>query len=97
VRNRKLFTLEDAVRKMTGIPAQRFGLVDRGEVREGAFADLVVFNPVTVTDRATYDDPHQLSVGIGQVIVNGVPIIAGGLPMEKFGPELPGRALRFKA
>ena len=97
VRNRKLFSLEDAVSKMTGIPAQRFGLVDRGEVREGAFADLVVFNPATVTDRATYDDPHQLSVGIEHVLTNGVEVIAAGRPVESHGPELPGRALRFKA
>ncbi|MEX0678818.1 MAG: D-aminoacylase [Pirellulales bacterium] len=97
VRDRKLFTLEEAVHKMTGIPAERFGLVDRGEVREGAFADLVVFNPDTVSDRATYDDPHQLSVGIEHVIVNGVAVITDGRPVENLGPELPGRALRFNA
>jgi N-acyl-D-amino-acid deacylase len=97
VRERKLFSLEEAVRKMSGIPAERFGLVDRGEVREGAFADLVVFNTDTVADRATYDDPHQLSVGIEHVVVNGVEIIGGGKPIENLGPELPGRALRFNA
>lgn len=97
VRDRKLFSLEAAVHKMTGIPAARFGLVDRGEVRQRAFADLVLFNPETVTDRATYDDPHQLSAGIEHVIVGGVEIIAGGQPVEKLGPELPGRALRFGA
>jgi N-acyl-D-amino-acid deacylase len=97
VRDRKLFSLEEAVRKMSGIPAERFGLVDRGEVREGAFADLVVFNPDTVTDQATYDDPQRLSVGIEQVIVNGVPIIADGKATENAGPEMPGRALRFGA
>jgi len=97
VRQRKLFSLEEAVRKMSGIPAARFGLVDRGEVREGAFADLVLFNPDTVTDHATYDDPHQLSTGIEHVIVNGVPVIAAGRAVENPGPEQPGRALRFKA
>jgi N-acyl-D-amino-acid deacylase len=96
VRTRKLFSLEDAVRKMSAIPAERFGLVDRGEVREGAFADLVLFNPDTVADRATYDEPRQLSAGIEHVLVNGVPIIAAGEPVEGLGPELPGRALRFK-
>jgi N-acyl-D-amino-acid deacylase len=97
VRKRKLFSLEAAVHKMTGIPAERFGLTDRGEVREGAFADLVVFNPETVTDRATYDEPNQLSVGIEHVLVNGVSVIAAGQPVETSNSELPGRALRFKA
>jgi N-acyl-D-amino-acid deacylase len=95
VRDRKLFSLEDAVRKMTGIPAERFGLVDRGVVREGAVADLVVFNAKTVADRATYDQPHQLSIGIEHVLVGGVEIFAGGQPVELAGPELPGRALRY--
>lgn len=97
VRDRKLFTLEDAVRKMTSIPAERFGLTDRGVVREGAFADLVVFDAERVADRATYEEPHQLSVGIEHVLVNGVPIIAGGNEVGELGPEWPGRALRFKA
>jgi N-acyl-D-amino-acid deacylase len=97
VRNRKLFSLETAVHKMTGIPAERFGLVDRGEVREGAFADLVVFNPDTIADRATYDEPNQFSIGIEHVIVNGMGVIAHGQAVEALGPELPGRALRFKA
>jgi N-acyl-D-amino-acid deacylase len=97
VRERKLFSLEEAVRKMSGIPAGRFGLVDRGEIREGAFADLVLFDPQTVTDRATYDNPHQQSIGIEHVLVNGVEILAKGKPIENLGPELPGRALRFKA
>jgi N-acyl-D-amino-acid deacylase len=97
VRDRKLFSLETAVNKMTGAPAERFGLVDRGQIRAGAFADLVVFDPLTVADRATYDDPHQLSVGIERVIVNGVEVFADGKPVECVGPELPGRALRFNA
>ncbi len=97
VRDRKLFSLEDAVRKMTGIAAERFGLVDRGEVREGAFADLVVFDADTIADRATYDDPHQLSIGVSHVVVNGAEVIAGGQPAASLGPELPGRALRFRA
>lgn len=97
VRDRKLFSLEEAVRKMTSIPAERFGLVDRGTLREGAFADLVLFDPKTVADRATYENPHQLSVGIEQVLVNGAEIFAHDKPVENPGPELPGRALRFNA
>ncbi|HEV3136969.1 MAG TPA: D-aminoacylase [Pirellulales bacterium] len=95
VRDRKLFSLESAIRKMSGYPAERFGLEDRGVVAEGAFADLVVFDPATVSDRATYDQPHQLSVGIEHVLVNGVEILRHGEPLE-LGPELPGRALRFR-
>ena len=96
VRDRKLFSWKAAVRKMSGLPAERFGLIDRGVVRTGAFADLVVFDPATVADRATFDDPHQLSVGIDHVLVNGVPILRDGRPVEIAGPRLPGRALRFK-
>jgi len=96
VRDRKLFSLEQAVHKMTGLPAERFGLVDRGEVREQAVADLVLFNAETVCDRATYDNPHQFSTGIEHVFVGGVEIIAHGQQVGNLGPELPGRALRFK-
>jgi N-acyl-D-amino-acid deacylase len=95
VRERELFSLEEAVRRMTSVPAERFGLVDRGVLREGAFADLVLFNPETVADRATYENPHQFSTGIEQVLVNGVPIVVDGKPIENIGPEWPGRALRF--
>ncbi|MBI3839045.1 MAG: D-aminoacylase [Planctomycetia bacterium] len=94
-RDRKLFSLEAAIRKMSGYPAERFGLKDRGVIREGAFADLVVFNPQTVSDRATYETPHQLSVGIEHVLVGGVEILSHGQPVENLGGELPGRALRF--
>ena len=84
-----------AVQKMTSIPAERFGLVDRGEVREGAFADLVVFDPATVTDRATYDDPHQLTVGIEHVVVNGREIVAANEAVSHANADQPGRALRY--
>ena len=96
VRDRKLFSLEDAVYKMTGMPAERFGLVDRGIVRDGAIADLVAFDPDTVADRATYDRPHQLSVGIEHVLVGGVEVFARGEPVADLGAELPGRALRYR-
>ena len=97
VRDRKLFSLEDAVRRMTAIPAARFGLTDRGQIREGAFADLVLFDPATVADRATHENPHQVPVGIEHVFVNGVEILSRGQSLELAGPELPGRALRFNA
>ena len=94
VRDKKLFSLEAAVHKMTGVPAERFGLADRGTIEEGAAADLMLFNPATIADRATYADPHQVSLGIEHVIVNGVQIVAGGQPVENLDPELPGRAAR---
>ena len=91
-----LFSLEDAVWKLSGAPAARFGLKDRGSVEEGRYADLVVFDPEAVQDHATFSEPHQLSSGIGDVLVNGVPIMRDGAPVEALGPVLPGRALRFK-
>ncbi|MBI2827060.1 MAG: D-aminoacylase [Planctomycetia bacterium] len=95
VRDRKLFTLEAAVRTMTSMPAARFGLTDRGVVRPGAYADLVVFDAERIADRATFDDPQQLAVGVEHVLVNGVGIVAGGAPIERF-TEWPGRALRYR-
>lgn len=93
VRDWKLFSLESAVAKLTSVAARRFGLKDRGELRAGAFADLVVFDPQTVTDRATYEDPQQPPVGIEQVFVNGTQIVAQGQPIESMR-KWPGRALR---
>lgn len=78
VREERLLTLEEAIRKMTSAVANRLSLRDRGVVREGAFADLVLLDPDTVSDRATFDDPHQLSVGVRDVWVNGVRVLRGG-------------------
>ncbi len=97
VRERRLFTLEDAVRKMTSIPAARFGLTDRGIVEPGAFADIVVFNAETIADRATFAEPQKLATGVEHVIVNGTPIVAAGTPIDHFDGPLPGRALRYRA
>ncbi len=97
VRDRKLFSLEEAVRKMTAWPAERFGLVGRGAIAEGAAADLVLFDPAAVCDRATYAQPHQLSVGIQRVLVAGIEIFADGKPIDHPGPKWPGQALRFGA
>lgn len=71
VRERGLMPLETAVHKMTGMPAARMGLTDRGVIEEGAYADLVIFDPTTVIDQATFTDPHQYPVGIDYVLVNG--------------------------
>ena len=79
VREEKVLTLEDAVRKMTSAVADRLGLRDRGLLREGMAADLVIFDPETVEDRSTYEDTHQLSVGIEDVWVNGSRVLKGGV------------------
>lgn len=75
VREEKIITLEEAIRRMTSLPAQKFGFKDRGLLREGYKADLVIFNPETVTDKATYDRPHAYSSGFSNVIVNGKVVI----------------------
>jgi len=96
VRDRKIFSLEEAVYKLSGHPAQRFGLKERGVLRPGNFADLVIFDAATVTDRATYLDPHQPSNGIEHVVVNGRPIVYAGQAVANLSLPLPGRALKFK-
>lgn len=90
VRDRGVLTLEEAVRKMTSLPADRLGLADRGRLHEGAFADLVVFDPERVQDRATFEDPHQYPEGIPWVIVNGVVVVEEGRYLDL----RPGRVLR---
>ncbi len=90
VREKKLLTLEEAVRKMTGLSAASMGLADRGTIRPGAFADLVLFDPATVADRATFEDPKALSVGIDKVWVNGVTVWQDG----KATGEHPGRGVK---
>ncbi len=79
VREKGTMTLETAINKMTGFPAERLGLRDRGLVREGMAADIVVFDPETVMDRATFEEPHQFPVGVPHVLVNGVPIVSDGM------------------
>jgi N-acyl-D-aspartate/D-glutamate deacylase len=90
VRERRVMPLEDAVRKMSSAVAERLSLKDRGLVREGMYADLVVFDPATVIDHATYEKSHQLSTGIRDVLVNGVLVVHDG----KHTGAKPGRALR---
>ena len=90
VRDEGVITLEDAIRKMTSAVATRLSIDDRGLLRAGMYADVVVFDPATVGDRATFEDPHQLSVGIEEVFVNGVAVLRGG---EHTGAK-PGRIVR---
>ena len=78
VRELKLLTVEEAVRKMTSLPAQAFHLKNRGELQPGAVADIVIFDPETISSPATFDDPHHYATGFSAVIVNGVPVIRGG-------------------
>lgn len=90
VRELEVLTLEEAVRKMTSMPARWLGQDDMGVIAEGMRADVAVFDPAVIQDRATFTDPHQFSVGIEHLLVNGVPVIHnGGLTGEK-----PGRWVR---
>jgi len=90
VREEKKLRLEEALRKFTALPAQRMRLVDRGVLKAGMWADVVVFDAEKVSDLATFENPNQLSVGMEYVLVNGVPVIDGG----KATPALPGKVLR---
>jgi len=93
VREDKALSLEDAIRKFSALPAQRMRLTDRGVLKSGMWADIVVFDPATVRDLATFDNPNQLSVGMEYVLVNGVPVIDQG----KMTGKLPGKILRGPA
>jgi N-acyl-D-amino-acid deacylase len=93
VREDKALSLENAIRKFTALPAQRMRLADRGVLKTGMWADVVVFDPATVRDRATFDNPNQLSDGMEFVLVNGVPVIDQG----KMTGALPGKVLRGPA
>jgi dihydroorotase/N-acyl-D-amino-acid deacylase len=90
VREDHLLTLEDAIRKFTALPAGRMHLADRGVLKQGLWADVVIFDPDQITDKATFENPNQLSVGMKYVLVNGVPVIADG----KATNALPGKVLR---
>ncbi|MSR32378.1 MAG: D-aminoacylase [Gemmataceae bacterium] len=88
----KLLPLEQAIRSASGLPADILGLKDRGYLKVGAYADVVVFDPALFRDKATFDKPHQYAAGMEWVFVNGVPAIAEGKPTGK----LPGKALRHQ-
>jgi N-acyl-D-amino-acid deacylase len=92
VRDEKLVPLEEAIRRLTSFPAENLGLDHRGRLAPGYFADVVVFDPATIADRATYENPHRYAVGVRHVLVNGVPVLRDG---EHTG-ALPGRALMHR-
>jgi N-acyl-D-aspartate/D-glutamate deacylase len=89
VRERKLLTLEEAIRKMTSLPAARLRWKHRGVIRKAAWADVVVFDPETVTDHATFATPHRHSTGVKDVIIRGRLVLADG----QLTGELPGQTL----
>jgi dihydroorotase/N-acyl-D-amino-acid deacylase len=90
VREDKLLTLPDTIRKFSALPAQRMRLTDRGVLKQGLWADIVIFDPEKIRDLATFENPNQLSEGMEYVLVNGVPVIDGG----KMTNALPGKVLR---
>jgi len=90
VRQDSVITLEFAIRKMTSLAAQRVGINDRGLLKPGMFADITVFDPNTIIDNSTYENPSQIATGVSYVFVNGVPVVDGG----QVTAALPGRALR---
>jgi len=90
VREERRMSLEEAIRKFTSLPASRVRLNDRGVLKVGLWADIVVFDPEQITDKATFTAPKQLSIGMQWVLVNGVPVIANGVATD----ALPGRVLR---
>jgi N-acyl-D-amino-acid deacylase len=90
VREKKILSIEEAVRKMTSFPAQRLGLTDRGVLKEGMGADIVIFDPIKIKDKSTYEEPHQESEGIFYVIVNGVICVQEALQKKK----TPGNIIR---
>jgi len=83
VRERKVLTLAQAIHKMTGMPARRLRLAERGRIARGAAADLVVFDPATVADRATFEEPFQYPAGIPHVVVNGIVTLRDGQRVGK--------------
>ncbi len=89
VRDEKVIPIKEAIRRLSGLPATNLGLDHRGFLKEGMFADVVVFDPATIADRATYEKPHQYAVGVKHVFVNGVQVLKDG---EHTGAK-PGRAL----
>jgi len=84
-----VITLQEAVRRLSSLPASNLGLDHRGSLKVGMFADIVVFDPATIADRATFENPHQYSVGVNHVVVNGIQVLKDGEHTD----ARPGRAL----
>jgi N-acyl-D-amino-acid deacylase len=80
VRDEKLISLPDAVRKLTSLPATNWGIRDRGLLKAGYFADVVIFDPATIADRATFEKPMQFATGVNNVFVNGKQVLKNGEP-----------------
>lgn len=93
VREQKVLSLEEAVRRMTSLSMEQIGQRERGQVREGMYADLVVFDPERIADLATYQDPHRFSVGMVHIYINGVAVLRDG----SLTGATPGRVLRGPA
>jgi N-acyl-D-amino-acid deacylase len=91
VRDKELISLEQAIHRMTGFSADRFRLRQRGQIKQGWFADITAFDPQEIIDRSTYEDPQQLTVGVKHVLVNGVPVYGNDGPIQNERP--PGRAI----
>jgi N-acyl-D-amino-acid deacylase len=90
VRDEQVITLEEAVRRLTSLPAENLQLRRRGALKPGQYADIVVFDPATISDHATFDQPHQYSTGVEHVFVNGVQVLKDG----QHTGALPGRVVR---
>jgi N-acyl-D-amino-acid deacylase len=90
VREQRVIPLEEAIRRLTALPAQNLRIRNRGSLTLGYFADVVVFNPETIQDHATFAEPHQYATGVSHVFVNGVQVLADG---EHTGAT-PGRVVR---
>jgi N-acyl-D-amino-acid deacylase len=90
VRDEKLVSLEEAIRRLTSLPATNLGLKERGRLAEGMYADVVIFDPAKIQDHATFEKPHQYATGVRDVLINGTPVLRGG---EHTGAT-PGRVVR---
>jgi N-acyl-D-amino-acid deacylase len=90
VRDERLISLEEAVRRLTSMPAAHLGIQQRGSLRPGFFADLAIFDPARIADRATFEAPHAYAVGMRHVFVNGRQVLADGEPTG----ATPGRVVR---
>ena len=89
-------SMAEAVHKMTGLPAWRFGLTGRGEIKADNYADLVVFDPLTIEGPASYDDPCQYTRGVKHLLVNGQSVVSDGEAVELKEPR-PGRFLKYRS